>query len=71
MGLFPDMPQAQYRQVGNAAVLGAKWLLVSREARKRAGEIVSDIRYTELTTFPNFTRQFAFGMLFPVKENSE
>ncbi len=71
MGLFPDMPQAQYRQVGNAAVLGAKWLLVSREARQRAGEIVSDIRYTELTTYPKFTRQFALGMLFPVSKNSE
>lgn len=71
MGLFPDMPQAQYRQVGNAAVLGAKWLLVSREARKRAADIVSDIRYTELTTVPNFTRKFALGMLFPISKNSE
>jgi uncharacterized 2Fe-2S/4Fe-4S cluster protein (DUF4445 family) len=71
MGLFPDMPQAQYRQVGNAAVLGAKWLLVSREARQRVAEIVGDIHYTELTTYPEFTRKFALGMLFPVLKNSK
>ena len=68
MGLFPDMPKAVYRQVGNAAVLGAKWMLISKEARERASEIVNNTRYTELTAYPKFNRRFALGMLFPVKE---
>ena len=29
IGLFPPLPNAQYRQVGNAAALGAKWILIS------------------------------------------
>jgi len=65
IGLFPPMPNAKYKQVGNAALLGAKWMLVSREARKFANEIVGDINYVELTTYPKFNRYFAMGMLFP------
>ena len=68
IGLFPQMTNAVYKQVGNAAVLGAKWMLVSREARKQAEEIVSEIKYTELTTYPKFNRHFAMGMLFPERK---
>ena len=65
MGLFPELPKAQYRQVGNAAVIGAKWMLISREARQRAEKIAGNTTYNELTTYPKFGRKFALGMLFP------
>jgi uncharacterized 2Fe-2S/4Fe-4S cluster protein (DUF4445 family) len=65
MGLFPHLPDAQYRQVGNAAALGAKWILISRLARRRAQEIARKTNYLELTTYPKFSRQFALAMLFP------
>jgi uncharacterized 2Fe-2S/4Fe-4S cluster protein (DUF4445 family) len=66
MGLFPELPNAQYRQVGNAAVIGAKWMLISREARQRAEKVAQNTTYNELTTYPKFGRKFALGMLFPV-----
>jgi uncharacterized 2Fe-2S/4Fe-4S cluster protein (DUF4445 family) len=65
MGLFPKLPHAQFRQVGNAAVVGAKWMLVSKEARRRAENIAGSTVYNELTTYPRFARKFALGMLFP------
>jgi uncharacterized 2Fe-2S/4Fe-4S cluster protein (DUF4445 family) len=65
MGLLPRLPNARYRQVGNAALAGAKWALVSRQARERARQIVARTRYLELTTYPKFSRRFAMGMLFP------
>ncbi|RPI83359.1 MAG: DUF4445 domain-containing protein [Chloroflexi bacterium] len=65
MGLFPHLPNAQYRQVGNAAALGAIWILISRSARLRALEIGRQTRYLELTTYPKFNRQFAMAMMFP------
>jgi len=70
IGLFPLMPNAKYKQVGNAALLGAKWMLVSSEAREFANEIVDDIHYVELTTYPKFNRYFAMGMLFPKNEGA-
>ncbi len=68
MGLFPELPNASYRQVGNAAVIGAKWMLISQEARHRAQQITDQTQYQELTTYPNFSRRFALGMLFPGHE---
>ena len=65
MGLFPHLPNAQYRQVGNAAALGAKWILISRDARQRALQIARQTHYLELTTYPKFNRQFAMAMMFP------
>lgn len=65
MGLFPELPNASYRQVGNAAIIGAQWMLVSQEARRRAQQITNQTQYQELTTYPKFSRRFALGMLFP------
>ncbi len=65
IGLLPRLPNAHYRQVGNAALVGAKWALVSNVARERARQIVAQTNYLELTTYPKFNRRFALGMLFP------
>jgi uncharacterized 2Fe-2S/4Fe-4S cluster protein (DUF4445 family) len=71
MGLPPRLPNAQYRQVGNAALAGAWWALVSRQARARAQRIAAEAKYLELTTYPEFNRRFAMGMLFPsIKEEA-
>ena len=71
MGLLPRLPNARYRQVGNAALVGAKWALVSRQARERARQIVAQTNYLELTTYPKFSRRFALGMLFPKDDEFE
>ncbi|MBN1220328.1 MAG: DUF4445 domain-containing protein [Anaerolineae bacterium] len=65
MGLLPHLPNARYRQVGNAAIVGVRYVLLSRQARQRAQQIVSQTNYLELTTYPKFNRRFALGMLFP------
>jgi len=65
LGLFPNLPQAQYRQVGNAAMVGARQALLSRRVRERAQQIVKQTTYLELTTYPKFSRRFALAMLFP------
>jgi uncharacterized 2Fe-2S/4Fe-4S cluster protein (DUF4445 family) len=65
IGLLPRLPGAGYRQVGNAALAGARWALLSRQARERAQQIAMRATYLELTTYPKFNRWFALGMLFP------
>ena len=64
IGLFPCLPNAVYRQVGNAAGIGAKQALLSAVERKRAQQISLQTDYIELTTFPEFNRYLAHGMLF-------
>ena len=63
-GMLPRLPTERYRQVGNAAGLGAQQLLVSRQRRALAGEIARRVRYVELTTHPEFADTFAQELAF-------
>ncbi len=67
IGMFPPLPQARFKQVGNAAGVGAKLALLSRAVRTRAQQIAANADYIELTTFPKFNRLFALSMLFPAE----
>ncbi len=65
IGMFPKFPKARYRQVGNAALEGAKMALLAIDERKRAREIADGCSHLELSTFPGFSRLYAMGMQFP------
>jgi uncharacterized 2Fe-2S/4Fe-4S cluster protein (DUF4445 family) len=67
IGLFPYLPNAKYKQVGNASGAGAKRALISAGERRRAQRIAASTRYLELTTHPNFNKQFAANLRFPKK----
>jgi uncharacterized 2Fe-2S/4Fe-4S cluster protein (DUF4445 family) len=64
IGLLPRFPNAQYLQVGNAAGVGAKLILLSLKERHRARQIAHRTGYVELTTAAGFNRRFALSMLF-------
>jgi uncharacterized 2Fe-2S/4Fe-4S cluster protein (DUF4445 family) len=65
IGMFPDVPEDRFRQVGNAAGAGAKLLLVSREKRQEMERILLKMRYIELTTYDGFQDKFVSSMHFP------
>jgi uncharacterized 2Fe-2S/4Fe-4S cluster protein (DUF4445 family) len=65
IGLLPQLPRAGFRQIGNAAVVGAIRMLVSTDERLRAQQILEQTTYEELTVQPVFARRFAMGMLLP------
>jgi uncharacterized 2Fe-2S/4Fe-4S cluster protein (DUF4445 family) len=54
IGMFPDLPEDRFSQVGNAAGAGARMMLVSDQHRREAIALQSRIRYIELTTFTEF-----------------
>ena len=56
VGMFPaGAPPERFQQVGNAAGVGAKQMLLSRKRRATAAQIVRHVRYLELTTDARFT----------------
>ena len=57
-GLLPRLPPERYRQIGNAAGLGARQLLISRQRRALADQVARRVRYVELTTHPDFADTF-------------
>jgi uncharacterized 2Fe-2S/4Fe-4S cluster protein (DUF4445 family) len=65
IGLFPPLPLARFRAVGNAAGAGARLALLSLPQRALAAAIARRVRYVELTVHPRFVDEFARGMLLP------
>ncbi len=64
IGMFPPFPLDRFQQIGNAAGMGAKHLLLSQAKRREAEEMLSRIQYIELTTHQNFTSLFAKSIMF-------
>ena len=65
-GMFPPMPLEFIHQVGNAAGVGAKQMLVSLEKRQQAEELARQIGYIELTSRHSFTTLFMENLSFKV-----
>ncbi len=64
VGMFPSVPLERFSQVGNAAGVGAKEMLLSCRKRWEATQIVSHVQYVELTIYPEFTQRFIEAMYF-------
>ncbi|MFC2012520.1 ASKHA domain-containing protein, partial [Chloroflexota bacterium] len=58
IGLLPALPLDCFRQVGNAAGIGAKMSLISTTIREEARGIVSRSHYIELASTPEFKKVF-------------
>jgi uncharacterized 2Fe-2S/4Fe-4S cluster protein (DUF4445 family) len=63
--MFPNISLKKIIQVGNAAAVGAKMVLLSKNIRKSAEVIAEKAKYLELTVFPTFADHFAKSTLFP------
>jgi uncharacterized 2Fe-2S/4Fe-4S cluster protein (DUF4445 family) len=62
IGMFPDIPRDRFRQVGNAAGIGAKQALLSRTRRAEAAGIRERVEYLELTVSEEFQEEFLKAM---------
>ncbi|WP_300458301.1 ASKHA domain-containing protein [Desulfobacula sp.] len=58
IGMFPDIPIDRFRQVGNAAGIGAKQALLSTTRRAEAAGIGERVEYLELTVSEKFQAEF-------------
>lgn len=64
IGMFPALPLQRFKQIGNAAGMGAKQMLISIARRRAAAELARRVEYIELTTYLGFTDRFAEAMYF-------
>ncbi len=58
IGMLPSLPLKRFRQVGNAAGMGAKLALISLRSRAKAETIASRVSYVELAGSPSFQPTF-------------
>jgi uncharacterized 2Fe-2S/4Fe-4S cluster protein (DUF4445 family) len=62
IGMLPPLPLERFKQVGNAAGMGAKIALISKEMRAQAAQIARRVEYIELTNHPSFAEEFTRSM---------
>jgi uncharacterized 2Fe-2S/4Fe-4S cluster protein (DUF4445 family) len=62
VGMLPRLPLDRFRQVGNAAGMGAKLALVSKSRRAEARTLAQRVGYVEMATNPQFAKTFAQAM---------
>ena len=62
IGMLPRLPLDRFRQVGNAAGMGAKLALISRSKRTEAQALARRIGYVELAADSRFAKTFAQAM---------
>jgi uncharacterized 2Fe-2S/4Fe-4S cluster protein (DUF4445 family) len=66
IGMFPPLLLEKFHQVGNAAGVGAKQMLLSLKKRHEAEHLAKQIRYIELTSRPDFTNLFMNYLSFKI-----
>ena len=65
-GMFPPLPLERFHQVGNAAGMGAKQMLLSLDKRHEAEQLAGQIGYIELTGQTSFTPLFMKNLMLEV-----
>jgi len=64
IGLIPCLPLEKIESVGNAAGKGAEIVLLSEKTRKICEKISKDIKYIELSSCPDFQKEYIKAMFF-------
>ena len=65
IGLLPDLPWDRFQFLGNTAVRGAYYGLISRRMRRRLTEIAQKITYWELSADNSFFEEFHAALFLP------
>ena len=66
IGMLPALPLERYQQIGNAAGAGACMSLISSQERRRVEVLARTIDHLDLVLQPNFKREFAKSLKFPL-----
>jgi len=67
IGLLPALPLDRFEQVGNAAGVGIRQMLASRQVRARARDLATQCRYVELSTRGGFQKSFLNNIGFKIR----
>jgi len=65
IGLIPEVPVEQIKNIGNGAVEGANMALINRKKRKTLDEIARNIAYIELNAESSFMDEYTGSSFLP------
>ena len=65
IGLLPDLPEERFHFIGNASIIGAYLVLLSKEMRLEAEEIARKMTYIELSVSRSFMDEYMSALFLP------
>jgi len=65
IGLLPDLERPRFVFVGNSSLSGARTMLLSSQAAKKADEIAAKMTYLELSVEPGYMDEYMAALFFP------
>ena len=65
IGMFPDVELEKFQYIGNSSLTGAYAMVVSDEAKNKCGEVMANMTYLELSTYPGYMDSFVAACFIP------
>jgi uncharacterized 2Fe-2S/4Fe-4S cluster protein (DUF4445 family) len=65
IGLLPDLEKSRFIFVGNSSLAGARQILLSYDAMKKANEIARKTTYFELSVESRYMDEYMAALFFP------
>ena len=65
IGMFPDVELEKFQYIGNSSLTGAYAMVLSDEANAKCGEVMANMTYLELSTYPGYMDSFVAACFIP------
>ena len=65
IGMFPDVELTKFQYIGNSSLTGAYAMVLSDEANAKCNEVMANMTYLELSTYPGYMDSFVAACFIP------
>ena len=65
IGMFPDVELTKFQYIGNSSLTGAYAMVLSDEANAKCSEVMANMTYLELSTYPGYMDSFVAACFIP------
>ena len=70
IGMFPDVELEKFKYIGNSSLTGAYAMVLSDEANAKCNEVMANMTYLELSTYPGYMDSFVAACFIPHTDRS-
>ncbi len=70
IGMLPDVELTKYSYIGNSSLTGAYAMVLGDEANAKCHEIMTNMTYLELSTYPGYMDSFVAACFLPHTDSS-
>ena len=70
IGMFPDVELEKFSYIGNSSLTGAYAMVLSDHANEKCAEVMANMTYLELSTYPGYMDSFVAACFIPHTDRS-